>query len=363
MMKITLKEFINKHNNWEQLLSTPPYNLLIKHDGDYALFKYNQFESDMSLSICQEARGIIFHKPTNTPVCVPFFKFFNYGEEYAAEIDWSNVHVNEKIDGSLMKVWYHNGWHLSTNGTIDAYKALVGDKDLTFGKLFELALTIPINEFYAQLDKNYTYMFELVHPEMLQVINYEKPFITYLGKRNMTTYEEEPVFGTALPGTKPMYDYSINEFSDINKIVDLVENMDDSHEGIVVCDNNFNRIKVKSPLYLLMAHAHNNGVITDKRILSMYRADVLDDFLQYAPNQKDKVNEVMNICNDYVQHQEELYRQVRKKTIEFIKELGGDISYIMSRMSNKTEMPMDYFRQYVTLPSAVNIIQKERDKN
>ena len=32
----------------------------------------------------------------------------------------------KKIDGSLIKLWYdNNDWHISTNGTINAYEAEV----------------------------------------------------------------------------------------------------------------------------------------------------------------------------------------------------------------------------------------------
>jgi len=57
-------------------------------------------------------------------VAYPFNKFFNFGEEYADNIDWESAHVLEKVDGSLIKVYFHNGaWCVGTNNTIDANDA------------------------------------------------------------------------------------------------------------------------------------------------------------------------------------------------------------------------------------------------
>ena len=103
MIELSIKKFIQSNEDWEELLTKDPYNLTIRYDNGMFLLKYSQYESDMSKKICQEARGIIFDEETLKPVCVPYFKFFNYGEEQAAEIDWSTAQVQEKVDGSLMK--------------------------------------------------------------------------------------------------------------------------------------------------------------------------------------------------------------------------------------------------------------------
>lgn len=76
-----------------------------------------------------------------------------------------------------MKLWFDdNRWHLSTNGSIDAYKTTFNDRDNTFGELFETALLyneITLTELTRDLDTNYTYMFELVSPLSRIVIPYE----------------------------------------------------------------------------------------------------------------------------------------------------------------------------------------------
>ena len=176
-----LKKFLNTHSNWEELLTTFPYNLKVERDGKYILLKYSLFNSDFSLPEVKEARGVIFTKENGEyfEVAKPFYKFFNYGEAEAAKIDWSSsrLRINEKIDGSLMKVWYHEGWHLSTNSTINAFKAQIGSGGCTFGSVFMDALAARgiINFFSVwceNLDKrNYHILFIKIRSVFLLIMN------------------------------------------------------------------------------------------------------------------------------------------------------------------------------------------------
>ena len=142
MFNTELGLFCYTHDNWEELLTQEPYNLKISEDGPYVMFKYNQISSDFNNPIVREARGIIFRKGQwNNPVCWRFNKFFNVQEPNAAKIDWSTAFVSEKIDGSIIGVWWDGDWKISTNGTIDAFKAELGDIKLpNFGVYFQYAL-------------------------------------------------------------------------------------------------------------------------------------------------------------------------------------------------------------------------------
>ena len=127
-----LGEFCATHPNWEELLVAEPYCLKIKRDYGFIIFNYNQLSSDFNNEIVREARGIIFAEGEwEYPVCHAFDKFGNWGESYVPELDWSTVKVSEKIDGSIMKLWNHNGrWRVSTNGNISARDASIGDYTL-----------------------------------------------------------------------------------------------------------------------------------------------------------------------------------------------------------------------------------------
>lgn len=81
-MYLKIIDFINQNKNWRDILSEAPYYLSIKDDGEYAILKYNQISSDFSNDYVKESRGLIIRKDGDNyiPVCVPFLKFFNFGE-------------------------------------------------------------------------------------------------------------------------------------------------------------------------------------------------------------------------------------------------------------------------------------------
>ena len=106
---IQIVNFIKENPNWEKLLSSKPYSLSIKRKDSRILFKYSQIDSDPSLEIVKEARGLILEDGTWNIVAYPFKRFFNYGEPNAAAIDWTSARVQTKEDGSLIKVYFYNG--------------------------------------------------------------------------------------------------------------------------------------------------------------------------------------------------------------------------------------------------------------
>ena len=279
-------DFMNSRSDWEELLTQEPYNIRVKHDGDYILLKYGQLDADFSIPIVRECRGAIFYLNESGRyecVCRAFDKFGNYGESYVPEIDWTSAIVEEKVDGSLIKVWHHNDqWHVSTNGTIDAYKAEVDGLGVTFGNIFDKAVGDK-EFFFGRLDKNMTYMFELVSPETRVVIPYPNTKLYILSCRDMRTMKECDAHDTEL-----MFRCNISypktfSLGTLEECLAYVQTMTKDEEGFVVCDKNFNRVKIKSPEYLVAAHLRNNGAITPRRIINMIKDNMIDDFLAYCP--------------------------------------------------------------------------------
>ena len=304
MFNTLIGEFCATHDNWRELLSNEPYNLKISEDGLYVLFKYNQLTSDFSNPLVREARGIIFKECNwKHPVCRAFDKFGNYGEPYAAEIDWSTAFVTEKIDGSLIKVWWdwNGGWHISTNGTIDAYKADLADTRFkSFGELFETTLKeyySSFEDFVENLDVDYTYMFELVSPYNRVVVPYDKPAIYFLGARNKITVKEylcseDNMKMLGVDRFERPKQYQLNTLEDCIKIAN---EFDWDQEGFVVTDINGNRVKVKSPEYIKAHYARTSGVITNKRLIKIILDNEVEEFLCYASDYRDRLEYCKNM--------------------------------------------------------------------
>lgn len=308
--ELEIQKFLRKNpKNWKEILCAPPYSLLIKEgEGDYAgavLFKYDQKTSDFNIPLVKECRGIILDKDDNWNVIrYAYNKFFNYGEQFADDINWPTSQVQEKIDGSLMTAifWKRKGMILiSTNGTINAFETPVmaqGGSFLdkcpydTFGALFGAVMNEKCPDWVDTIKRfpDLTFIFELVSPYNKIVVEYDKPDVYLTGIRNNKTFSEinpRELNYLFLEIERPKI-YPLNGITEcLNAVEALNKNTQGiiENEGYVVVDRNWKRVKIKSPLYA-MKHYLLDKPITEKRILEIIRAGEKDEFLTYCPNFK-----------------------------------------------------------------------------
>lgn len=288
---LKLVEFIHSHDNWEELLSNDPYNIKISKDSlyghDLMLFKYNQLSSDFNNDIVRECRGLILDENTLEPVCVPFFKFGNYGESYCPNIDWKSAKITQKIDGSLIKiVRLGNDLLISTNGSIDASKALVTQafeceydsyRDLV--EHAEPLVSIDKNDWLNLFEENYTYMFELTSPYNKVVIPYSGIKLTLIGVRDNISLKEISIYEHEL---SKVFDVPNRySFASLNDCIKSAQLLPYDEEGYVVVDGNFNRVKVKSTAYVAVHHLKGEGILTPRKALELLRANEISEFLNY----------------------------------------------------------------------------------
>ena len=264
---------IMENHNWQTMLED--MKIKVKYDDNgLAIFNY-ELAADFSNEIVQEARGIIIDMNTLEVVCWPFRKFGNYFESYVDEIDWSTARCQEKLDGSIIKLFwnkYTNEWQWATNGVIDARNSECSSLfSNTFYDIIKKADNLKDINFDI-LDKTKTYIFELVGPENQIVIRYDNIHLYHLGTRSNIDGQE---YNEDIGIEKPK-EYSLHSFEDcleaaeklnVNTLVD--------HEGFVVVDDNWNRIKIKSPSYVAMHHLANNGqLITSKeKVIDLLLSD------------------------------------------------------------------------------------------
>lgn len=309
-----LGEFCATHSNWEELLTKEPYSILIKRKDGFVIFNYRQLESDFNNEIVRECRGIIFKEDYwEDPVCHAFDKFGNYGESYVPDMDWSTVKCTEKIDGSIMKLWcYDNVWHVSTNGNIYAEDAPVPDiRKNTFSELFwdgvrkslvRMRYAGGINGWLDDLDKNFTYIFEMVSPYTRVVIPYGYTDVYFLGARNNRSgrqcgCDEDSAYLMRCymfprPKLYPMTTY--------DEIVKAAMELHWDEEGYVCYDKDFNRCKIKSPKYVMAHFARNNNVITRWHLIDIILRGEMDEFIIYASDYKDQIEWVKKLMDELI---------------------------------------------------------------
>ena len=275
--------FISEHENWRELFLSK--NIAVKETGNLSIFNYG-IDSDFQDPVVQEARGIIINTGSLDVVCWPFRKFGNYGEGYVDTIDWSTARVQEKIDGSIVKLWYDYAaqrWQWSTNSMIDAGEAHIVEGAVSFADLIRRANNykdIP----FDSLDTGKTYIFELVAPEQKIVIKYDYPYLYHIGTRsNISGLESNDDIGIKKPAEYPIK--SLKECIAAAESLNM-DSCDIKHEGFVVVDAGWHRIKVKSPEYVYAHHIATGHIYTKKRIMQMIRLRnvSLEELIKTAPD-------------------------------------------------------------------------------
>ena len=346
MAKLKLQEFIAEHSDWEVLLAEKPYCITITRDEVYGkklvMFKYSQIDSDFNLEIVRECRGCILDAETFEPVCIPFYKFGNAGESYCPKIDWKSCWVGQKLDGSLIKmVRIGDEILVSTNGTIDAFKAplaeQIGCKSSTFGELVVEAIwnndnfrpnhthavtskgkwfehpdyQYAMKKFKDMLEENNTYMFELTSPFNKVVVTWHETQLNFLGVRNNTTLQE--TYFTDHPLKDKFNTPKVFPLTSLDECMKAASELDVNEEGYVVCDSHFNRVKVKSPLYVSIHHLRGeNGVMSYKRALEIVKANEVDEVLTYFPEYKDAFDKLEQRFNEKVAEVEAAWKEFEK---------------------------------------------------
>lgn len=283
------------------------------------MFKYSQIDSDFNLQLVRECRGLILDEDTLEIVSFPFTKFGNYGESYCPEIDWKTARIGEKVDGSLCKVVVWKDGSLvkpliSTNGTIDAFKAPVAEQIgcpyKSFGNIISECLA-KSGVSHADFEEGFTYMFELCSPWTRVVVPHKENKLYFLGKRNNKTFEE--TYFTDDPVMTKFFDTpKVYPLKSIDECLTATKDMHWDEEGYVVCDGNFNRVKVKSPAYVAAHNLKGNSVMSYARALELVRANEIDEICAYFEEFRPALEECKSRFWDKVQKTQEAWEEYQK---------------------------------------------------
>ena len=255
--------------------------------------KYDQIESDMSAKEVQECRGLILNKETLEVISMSFYKFFNHGEGHAAKIDWNTARVLEKVDGSMMQVYWDpfvKKWFAATTGTAEGEGEVNNKTGTTFNELFWETIGKSKNFRLDTLSERVTYVFELTTPYNIVVKPHGESSVTLLAARyndtlDEATYEQliECAHAIHVPLVKS-YDLNAKDFG---TLIRTFEGMPWSEEGYVVVDANFNRVKLKNPAYLAVHHL--KGKTAEHNILTIVKSNEIEEFASTFPERKEEL--------------------------------------------------------------------------
>lgn len=273
--------------------------------GRLVSLKYDQIESPMAAPIVQQCRGMVVDVWARKVVAWPYNKFWNLGETLAAPVDWATARVLEKLDGSLMILYWDphlDQWAVASSGHPTAGGGLGRSGDeTTFAQAF-WALFRAAGASLEYAERDVTYMLELCASENRIVVQHATPKLVLHGARKLTTGREflhEELHGhAAVIGVRLVQTFPL---ADATAVTVAAQELDPvAQEGFVVVDANFHRVKVKSPRYVQLHHMR--GDTTPRRVIELWKAGEVAELLTYFPELRKDIEVVLTLLDTVIAH-------------------------------------------------------------
>jgi hypothetical protein len=310
----------------QKFLENHTFKELQEQHGVYASFSksgykfslnYDQIEAKETDPLAQECRGLILSSEDGSPfqfveingkrnydhICpgktkilaYPMKRFFNYGQGCAVDINWAdpNLAVLEKLDGTLCIVYldpFIVKWCVATRSVPEA-DLLMDNGIFTFRTLFEKAFAettgYDFNGPVGDLRPNWTYCFELTTPYNRIVVNYPNNGVTLLAIRDINTLKEiDPHDGMSIDLIPKMPIAQAHTYVSVDELIGWVSTLNPmEHEGVVVRDSKFNRIKVKNAAYVAYNRVRETLGASERNIMELILSEKDDDVVPFLPEE------------------------------------------------------------------------------
>lgn len=267
------------------------------------LVQYGKIWNDITLN----TRGLILDSEMNIK-SKPFAKFFNLEEISNNNIPNLPFEVYEKMDGSLgILYWLNNIPYIATRGSFTSEQA----------KHATNILHTKYSHIFDKIDKESTYLFEIIYPENRIVVDYgtTDDLILLTVINNKTDIERAEDIGFPI----------VQKYDGINDLDKLKLLNDNNKEGFVIRFSNGFRLKVKFSEYVRL-HRIITGVsnVTVWEYLSQGKSfeelldKVPDEFYDWLEHIK---NDLVTKFNKILIDSNESFKvfDTRKETALYIK--------------------------------------------
>lgn len=273
------------------------YKLKAKVYDKKILLKYDILESDMSSEIVKDCRGLILERDTWNVMSMSFRKFFNHGETNADKVDWDSAVILEKLDGTMIQVyydWHKDKWFAGTTGMAEGEGEVNNKTGTTFNDLFWQTLekySFDVNK----LHKGFTYVFELTTPYNIVVKPHGESSVTLLTIRDNEILKEfrydELVAVSQYFGVPVVKSHDLNN-PNADELMNTFKDMPWSEEGYVVVDKEFNRVKIKNPAYVAVHHLKSKTA--EHSILTIVKSNEIEEFAATFPERREELYRLKN---------------------------------------------------------------------
>lgn len=284
--------------------------IVVKEKGDYWVLNYHQFAPKNDYNIL--TRGLVIRKCGKVVSC-PFFRFFNYGEPLAATVNFSNSDVLEKLDGSLVGVFFPDAdfdnpvWHFRS--LLSAHQK---DRDFAIKGFVlneaESPLLMEVEPYLKKINfkkalgydlKNFSLTFEFISRVNAVITKYEPEHygLYLIGARyipSLYELDEDALDSLArVMGIKRPRRWRADSY---DEVLAMMSKFPKDYEGFVIRDRaTGKRIKIKSEDYL-----RRHRLLTKlnyKNLIPLWFQGERSEIETYFPQTKAIFDEIVE-CHD-----------------------------------------------------------------
>lgn len=214
--------------------------------GNFLLYNYSDFCTYQKHwnEYTLVSRGTVYDL-SGKVVARAFNKYFNLSElpeeKQNALMQEKNFRTFEKVDGSfLLLAYYGDAWRCTTRGSFTSDQAVKAAEIL---KKYDI----------SNLNKNYSYLCEVIYPENKIIVDYgKKEELILLAVLHTSSGVEIENYITPFPTAIE------HSYSSIDELLEIQAKLSHQDEGFVVKFNSGERVKIKSLEYLRIARIKSN---------------------------------------------------------------------------------------------------------
>lgn len=324
--------------------------------GEVRVLNYSQINSPKLNPIVKECRGLITDLDYNV-ISRAFDRFYNYGEVEFKFEDSAFYRILDKIDGTLIKIYYYNSsWRISTRS--NPYADQCASSAYQSPTFRELVLSVlSMQDCKKFLDKSYTYLFELTSKYNKIVTDYgDNPKLWYLVSRNnqtgqYTSHREE------LSSTLCSFP---NEylFEGVDKLLSFAKSLSNLQEGFVLYDRYTPVLKIKNPNYVIAHRLRGDYGLTLYNAIELFVSKEHEEYLSYFPEDKYVFDDIELFYNNFIDNVQLTYDLVQRLELSR-KDVGlsnvDDLTKCMVFQAMTIGRSVDCHSLFFSLPSRKQI--------
>lgn len=296
-------------------------------------------------------RGMVVQMPepgwTGDPLDLvksfPFIRFFNQGEEDADPVDLANAEMLEKLDGTMVGVFFPTGetkyplWHTR--------KQIFDPDDAEQIRLMKFLEDYVGRLMFTDLDTPFTYIFEFLHHVTAVRTRYrnDQYGLYLIGARNVKTHRELSEkkldhVAARICCHRPRRWDALVDHDEIRTLMKEISEETPDFEGFVFRDRDTGaRIKFKDPDYV--SSSHLGGVLSYRSLIPKVFDGEETEIIAYIPAAKEIIEQIWQQYRKYVSHCVE--------RITYWKSQALDRKSLALKVFDGEEVPDSYLRSQI----------------